>query len=103
MPKIKEMLLLLALHVNPVSAAAMESSEGFTVEPPTVELKVGEQQQITVILKKTFPYTPVFGWDNSAIGTLTAQGLFTAQFPGRGLITISAGHQRQQIYVKVVE
>lgn len=82
---------------------AMQGNERWTVFPSLIELKVGEQQQITFMQKKDIPYTPVLGWDNPAIGTLTAQGLFTAHFPGQGLITITAGNHRKHIYVKVIE
>lgn len=80
-----------------------ETKRSWTVYPSLLKLSVGEQQQISVTTRSKIPYTIVFGWDNPAIGTLTAEGLFMAHFPGQGLITVSAGNHRQQIYVKVVE
>lgn len=74
------------------------------VSPTGLEIKVGEQKQITILSQKALlAYTPVFGLDNPEIGSLSIDGTFTATKPGKGLITVNVGNRHHDIIVTVHE
>ncbi|RKD25616.1 hypothetical protein BEP19_01345 [Ammoniphilus oxalaticus] len=69
---------------------------------PEVNLTVGDRQQIVLpFTNTTFTYTPVWGWDNPAIGTIKADGEFSATAAGKGVISLNIGNKTYQIPVKI--
>ncbi|WP_134698533.1 S-layer homology domain-containing protein [Ammoniphilus sp. YIM 78166] len=78
-------------------------SKDWAASPMTVELKVGEQTTVHILREKVSPYTTVYGWDDSFIGSITSSGLFTAKKPGKGFLSVTLGNQTQFILVKITE
>ena len=69
-----------------------------------MKLKVGDSQKIPLPFTNTvFSYSPVWGWDNPAIGNIKADGQFTAKAPGKGLISLNLGNKVYQIPIEIIE
>lgn len=82
-------VLIMKLHDRRVSEARMAVS---TLVPQSIDVSVGEQYSLQIPQRKDIlPFTPAFGFDNPSIGTLSADGVFTATAPGTGVITINVG------------
>ena len=69
-----------------------------------MRLAVGDSKKVQLpFTNAIFSYTPVWGWDNPAIGNLTAEGQFTAKAAGKGLISLNLGNKIYQIPVEIIE
>ncbi|MEW9125260.1 MAG: hypothetical protein AB2421_21305, partial [Thermotaleaceae bacterium] len=74
------------------------------LSPSEISVRVGEQKEIHILSQKELlAYTPVFGLDNPALGSISQEGVFTAAKPGKGLITVNIGSRYQDIVVTVHE
>lgn len=78
-------------------------SKDWAASPMTVELKAGEHTTITILRERVSAFTPVYGWDDPDIGSVTSSGLFNAKKPGKGFLSVTLGNQTQFILVKITE
>lgn len=74
------------------------------LSPSEISVRVGEQKEIHILSQKELlAYTPVFGLDNPALGSISQEGVFTGAKAGKGLITVNIGSRYHDIVVTVHE
>ncbi|WP_047150728.1 S-layer homology domain-containing protein [Aneurinibacillus tyrosinisolvens] len=73
------------------------------ISPQSIEVKAGEKRKIDVRpQQEAFPFTPVFGFSNPAVGSVSADGVFTAQAAGTGIVTVNVGYNSYTVEVRVI-
>ncbi|MBA4531759.1 DUF4855 domain-containing protein [Brevibacillus halotolerans] len=78
--------------------------KGFTVNHASIKIMTGMTEQIKVKPEgdQSLPFTPIFAFDDKALGHISADGTFVAgTAAGKGVITVTVGYQSIQIPVEV--
>lgn len=78
--------------------------KGFTVNHASIKIMTGMTEQIKVKPEgdQPLPFTPIFAFDDKALGHISADGTFvTGTAAGKGVITVTVGYQSIQIPVEV--
>ncbi|ATO49229.1 DUF4855 domain-containing protein [Brevibacillus laterosporus] len=78
--------------------------KGFTVNQSSIKIMTGMSEQIRVKPEgdQPLPFTPIFAFDDKALGHISADGTFVAgAVAGKGVITVTVGYQSIQIPVEV--
>ncbi len=78
--------------------------KGFTVNQSSIKIMTGMSEQIKVKPEgdQPLPFTPIFAFDDKALGHISADGTFVAgAVAGKGVITVTVGYQSIQIPVEV--
>ncbi|MGG1160882.1 DUF4855 domain-containing protein [Brevibacillus laterosporus] len=78
--------------------------KGFTVNQSSLKIMTGMSEQIKVKPEgdQLLPFTPIFAFDDKALGHISADGTFVAgAVAGKGVITVTVGYQSIQIPVEV--
>ncbi|WP_066632984.1 S-layer homology domain-containing protein [Desulfolucanica intricata] len=93
-----------AVLVNRLYDLRKEQTPNAVLPLQELVVKVGETVQLELPpAAGPFPYTPVYGLDNPAIGTIYPNGAFTAgQQPETGTITVNAGYTSYIIKVSII-